>query len=149
MVSETVITAALRYIWVRASIGICLDHSFYIYGWISKWFGTIVLLNPSPNKPSFLRLCRTCVLKTLWEKGKLLVTSNFSFPCSVFYPFWKLYATCIIFEIVVRLSVNPFPHNDTFWHPWETSLLKTPWEKEKLLVTSNFSFSHSVFYPLG
>ena len=26
------------------------------------------------------------------------------------------------------------------------SLLKTLWEKEKLLVTSNFSFSHSVFY---
>ena len=45
--------------------------------------------------------------------------------------------------------LNPFPHNDTFWRPWETSLLKTLWEKEKLLVTSNFSFSHSVFYPLG
>ena len=45
--------------------------------------------------------------------------------------------------------VNPFPHNDTFWRPWETSLLKTLWEKEKLLVTSNFSFSHSVFYPFG
>ena len=35
--------------------------------------------------------------------------------------------------------------------PWilrvcSTSLLKTQWEKEKLLVTSNFSFSHSVFY---
>ena len=29
------------------------------------------------------------------------------------------------------------------------SLLKTLWEKEKLLVKSNFSFSHSVFYPLG
>ena len=28
-------------------------------------------------------------------------------------------------------------------------LLKTPWEKKKLLVTSNFSFSHSVFYPFG
>ena len=25
-------------------------------------------------------------------------------------------------------------------------LLKTLWEKEKLLVTSNFSFSHNVFY---
>ena len=25
---------------------------------------------------------------------------------------------------------------------------KTPWEKEKLLVTSNFSFSHSVFKRL-
>ena len=29
------------------------------------------------------------------------------------------------------------------------SLLKTLWEKEKLLVMSNFSFSHSVFYPVG
>ena len=27
------------------------------------------------------------VLKTLWEKEKLLVTSNFSFSLSVFYPF--------------------------------------------------------------
>ena len=43
--------------------------------------------------------------------------------------------------------LNPFPHNDAFWCPWETSLLKRLWEKEKLLVTSNFSFSHSVFYP--
>ena len=41
---------------------------------------------------------------------------------------------------------NPFPHNNTFRSPWETSLLKTRWEKEKLLVTSNFSFTHSVFY---
>ena len=30
-----------------------------------------------------------------------------------------------------------------------TSLLETLWEKEKLLVTSTFSFSHSVFYPFG
>ena len=28
-------------------------------------------------------------------------------------------------------------------------LLKTLWEKEKLLVTSNFSFSHSVFSLFG
>ena len=42
---------------------------------------------------------------------------------------------------------NPFPHSNTFWHLWETMLLKTLWEKEKLLVTSNFSFTHSVFYP--
>ena len=33
--------------------------------------------------------------------------------------------------------------------PGETSLLKTLWAKEKLLVTSNFSFSPSVFYPSG
>ena len=48
-------------------------------------------------------------------------------------------------------SLNPFPHNDTFWRPWETSLLKTLWEKERLLVTSNFSvtddhsFKHGCF----
>ena len=26
---------------------------------------------------------------------------------------------------------NPFPHNDTFDPPWETSILKTLWEKEQ------------------
>ena len=29
------------------------------------------------------------------------------------------------------------------------NLEETLWEKEKLLVTSNFSFSHSVSYPIG
>ena len=32
-------------------------------------------LNPFPNKPWFLRVCSTSLLKTL-EKEKLLVTSN-------------------------------------------------------------------------
>ena len=30
-----------------------------------------------------------------------------------------------------------------------TSLLTTLWKKEKLLIMSNFSFFHSVFYPFG
>ena len=47
------------------------------------------------------------------------------------------------------MAINPFPHNDAFWRPWETSLLETLWEKKKLLVTSNFSFSHYVFYLFG
>ena len=47
----------------------------------------------------------------------------------------------------VPVCFNPFPHNDTFWRPWETGLLKTLWEKEKLLITSNFSFTQSVCYP--
>ena len=45
--------------------------------------------------------------------------------------------------------INVFPHIDTFWRSWETSLLKILWEKEKLLVTSNFSFFHSVFNSFG
>ena len=58
-------------------------------------------LNPFPNKPWFLRVCSTSPLKTLWEKEKLLVTSNFSFSHSVFYPFEKLSSIFIKFEIIV------------------------------------------------
>ena len=58
-------------------------------------------VNPFPNKPSYLRVCSTRLLKTLWEKEKLLVTSNFSFSHSVFYLFEELSAILIKFEIVV------------------------------------------------
>ena len=57
--------------------------------------------NPFPNKPRFLRVSTTNLLKTFWEKEKLLVTSNFSFFQSVFYPFEELAALFIQFEIVV------------------------------------------------
>ena len=46
-----------------------------------------MFFNPFPNKPWFLRVCSTSLLKTLWEKEKLLATSNFSFSHSVFYSF--------------------------------------------------------------
>ena len=61
--------------------------------WVQKYF------NPSPNKLWFLRVWS--LLKTLWEKEKLLVTSNFSFSHSVFYWFEKLPTIFINFEIVV------------------------------------------------
>ena len=48
------------------------------------------LFNPFPNKPWNLRVCSTSLLKTLLEKEKLLVTSNFSFSHSVFHPFGEL-----------------------------------------------------------
>ena len=58
--------------------------------------------NPFPNtSPDFLPVCRTSLLKTLWEKEKLLVTSNFSFSHCVFYPLGELSAIFIKFEIVV------------------------------------------------
>ena len=50
------------------------------------------LLNPIPNKPWFLRVCHRSLLKTPWEKEKLLVTSNFTFSNSVFYLFEELSA---------------------------------------------------------
>ena len=58
-------------------------------------------INPFLNRPWFLRVCSTNLLKTLREKEKLLVTSNFSFSHSVFYPFGELSAIFIKFKIVV------------------------------------------------
>ena len=52
-----------------------------VAGQRKKKYGT---LNPFPNKPWFLRVCSTSLLKRLLEKEKLLVTSNFSFSHSVF-----------------------------------------------------------------
>ena len=50
---------------------------------------------------------------------------------------------------MAQATVNPFPNDLWFLRVGSASLLKTLWEKEKLLVTSNFSFSHSVFYLFG
>ena len=54
-----------------------------------------------PNKPWFLCVCSTSLLKILWEKEKLLITSNFSFSHRVFYPFGELPFIFIKFKIVV------------------------------------------------
>ena len=40
-------------------------------------------INTFPHKHWFLRVCKKKAFETLWEKDKLLVTSNFSFSHSV------------------------------------------------------------------
>ena len=51
---------------------------------------------PFPNRPWFLYVYSTSLLKTQWKKE-----SNISFFHSVFYPFGKLLVIFIKFEIVV------------------------------------------------
>ena len=58
------------------------------------------MVNPFPHK-LFLSICSTSVLKKMWEKWKLLITSNFSFSHNVFYPFGRLSAIFIKFKVVV------------------------------------------------
>ena len=58
-------------------------------------------INSLPHKSWFLRVCTSNPLKTLWEKEKLLVTSNLSFSHSAFYPFREHSATFIKFKIIV------------------------------------------------
>ena len=46
---------------------------------------------------------------------------------------------------LILLFFNPLPHNTTFWRAKDMKLWKTLWEKEKLLVTRNFSFFSQCF----
>ena len=64
----------------------------------------IYRLNPLPNKPYFLRVCSTSLLRTLWKKEKLLITYSFSFSHSVFYLFGELSAIFIKFKIAVWID---------------------------------------------
>ena len=59
------------------------------------------MFNPFPNKPWFLRVCSISPLKTLWEKEKLLIMSNFSFSHSVFCLFGEVPVIFLKVEIVV------------------------------------------------
>ena len=54
----------------------------------------------------------------------------------------------MLVSIYISLNnlLNPFPNKPWFLHVCSIGLLETLREKEKLLVASNFSFSHSVFY---
>ena len=77
---------------------------------------------------------------------------NLDFLSSVKHPTakcWHLYALLLVFFFFLIFSLNPFPNKPWFFHVCSTSLLKTLWEKEKLLIVSNSFFSHSVFYPFG
>ena len=66
-----------------------------------KCWQYLYCFSPFPNKPWFLGVCRTSLLKTLLEKEKLLVKSNFSFSHCVFYHLGALSFIFIKFEIVV------------------------------------------------
>ena len=48
----------------------------------------------------------------------------------------------------VSTCFSSIPQNPDFERPWQWNLLKILWEKEKMLVTSIFSFSHNIFYHL-
>ena len=172
----------------------------------------MIFFNPFPNKPWFLCVCSTSLLKTLWEIAR---NEQFLLFPQCFLPFsrtsyhfhwirnchlqtllvWKnlklvvwerikmiFYHTPLIHirgskwlgmivvlvpvtecknklnyletDLQVYISdiwykVNFFLNNPLCFGVCSKSLLKTQWEKEKLLLTSNSSFSHSVFYLFG
>ena len=78
------------------------------------------------NKPWFLCVCCTSLLKTLWEKKKLLLTSNFSFSHSVFFSFGEL-------SVIFHQNQNCCLQTLSVWK----SLKFDVWERVKFLCTNN------------
>ena len=73
---------------------------------MNETFYSLILSHTIPG----LRVCSTSLLKTLWEKGKLLVMSNFSFSRSVFFPFGELSA---IFDKLKLSSATSFSSEES------------------------------------
>ena len=93
--------------------------------------GLSLPFNPFPNKPWFLRVCKTSLLKTLWEKEKLLVTSNFSFSHSVSTHFHQVQNSRL-----QTISV------------WK-SLKFVVWKRVKVALNPNTTNQQHLFYGKG
>ena len=87
--------------------------------------------------------------------------SNFQshiFCCLQMLSIWSSLIICCLVRVkpgIVWSRNNPFPHNDIFWRPWETSLLKTcldnflPFSSNSKLSSANsFSFEESTICRL-
>ena len=59
-----------------------------------------------------------------------------------------LFVECWLLWKKILLQLTLHSIDTHFYAISNRQLLKTLWEKEKLLVTSNFSFSHNVFYSI-
>ena len=89
--------------------------------------------------------------KTLWENDKLCVTSNFSFSHNIFHSYifsvHKNVALCCNGLTIVRRQISCLIESDEKEGHFSVQL-KEMSEKQKLLVTSNSSFSLNVFINL-
>ena len=84
--------------------------------------------------------------KTLWEKEKLLIRSNFSFSHSVFK---RLLLQTRINQGFLVKGLTPYHIILTFNDAQGRRIWKTMREKEKMLVTIIFSpFPHNAFYSI-
>ena len=55
------------------------------------------------------------------------------------------FAEKVLFNSFGCPALMPLPHNPDFKPAWGRGLLKTMYEREKMLETSIFSLSHNVF----
>ena len=79
-------------------------------------------------------------VENIVAKGEIL--RNFFF-CH--YVFIKPSSAEVLESIYIRERVKPFPVTDSVWRLCSRWILKTIWQKEKLLIISIFSFCHNMF----
>ena len=91
-------------------------------------------ISPFSNKPLFLHVISRSLLKTLWKKEKLLITSDSSFSPRVFYPFGEL-----PFTIFIKLKIVVCE----LFSVWK-SLKFVIWERAKRLVLFLCNLLHHV-----
>ena len=108
----------------------------------------------SPNASYFYQNCSgICTSVGYYPEGSTDVYSNGNSHCFRFLesqatlgdPTHYLFQERLIYIVLHK----PFPSMPWYLLVYSTKFPKTLWEKEKLLVQSNFSFSHSVFYLFG
>ena len=98
-------TSSWCYFFLRIDLVQTLEERYSIHRYYPLYQATHHI-TVSQISSWFLRVCRTSHLKTVLEKEKLLITSNFSFSHSVFYPIWELSVIFIKLQIVVcKLSI--------------------------------------------
>ena len=132
------------YIWIEANL--CTYVSFRsVNSWFFVYFVTYsfflqLYFEPVINHMTklvtaffvYFRCLDSRILSSIWTSVNIFFLPNYSKNCSSLFCF-----------------INLLPNKPWFLRVCSTSLLKTLREKEKLLVTSNFSFSHSAFNPFG
>ena len=106
----------------------------------------------------FCLMIHVCSI-SLGKTEKLLTTSNISAFltfCRTSCHFHQIWNCCLqilsvrnSLKFVISERVNLSQTSPGFYVSAVYVFRKQCWKKEKLLIMSNFSFSHSVFYPFG
>ena len=131
---------------------------FKIVSFIPPWWK---YFNPFPLADTFWHLYSRWLFENILVKGEIFSWLAISILATIFYIYFPYF--CLdVFKVICcrfRKSLNsdsftqpwgkcynpPFPQTDAFWSLCPRRILKTLWQKEKLLMMSNFSFCNNVF----
>ena len=130
---SSLIVQSLAIMLVR-SIFSCFHNVFYSFG---------QKLHSFTFRKRARRGVQNATLLSIYRARSINIFFVTFFSCDFFSSYQK---TVTFFSYI---CIYPFTNKSMLLRVYSTSLLKTLREKEKMLGTINFSFSHSFFYPFG